>query len=44
MTKKIKEQQDSTNKELYPVFKEIEEFKKRAEIIKKEFDRLGHRE
>ena len=42
--KKIKEQQDSTNKELYPVFKEIEEFGKRAEIIKKEFDRLGHRE
>lgn len=42
--KKIKEQQNYTNKELYPIFKEIEEFQKRAKEIKQEFDKLWYRE
>ena len=41
--KKIKEHQKATNKELYPVFQEIEDFKKRAKEIKQEFDKIWYR-
>ena len=42
--KKIERQQDKTRKELYPVFKEIENFKKRKAELQKEFNKLWHRE
>ena len=42
--KKIKEQQDSINKELYPVFKEIEDLQKKAIKLQIEFNKLWYRE
>jgi predicted nucleic acid-binding Zn-ribbon protein len=42
--KKIKEQQDSINKELYPVFKEIEDLQKKAIELQIEFNKLWYRE
>ena len=41
--KKIKWQQDSTNKELYPIFKKLENYKKRKEELENEFNKLWHR-